>query len=69
MTSAIRDRRAAISTSAIGRSAASSLTYSIEVRGRFRDSSDIYTKAQDLVFQWRSDVFRRGLPFHRSEIF
>lgn len=69
MLSAIQDHRASITPTAIGRSATSSLIYSIEVKGRYRNNSDIYKKAEEYVLRWRVEEPRRGLPFPRRAIF
>lgn len=69
MLSAIQDRRASITPTAIGTSMASSLIYSIEVNGRYRNSTDIYNKAEEYVLRWRVEAPKRGLPFPRRAIF
>lgn len=69
MLVAIRDRRASITPTAIGRSAASSLTYSIKVVGNYGCQGDIYNKAAEYVWRWKIEEPRRGLPFPRRAIF
>lgn len=69
MLAAIQDRRAWITSTAVGRSAASSLTYSIKVVGNYRCDGDVFNKAAEYVWRWKIDEPRRGLPFPRRAIF